>query len=105
MPPLSQSFRFTLSMGRFNMTLHGPLKPPSTNPEVVSCNRTYHISYISRRRVRRAMEHRTLRPPTWSWVMSNDSEIPVECFEGKLLEVKQPHRQGRWRFHGHYDRD
>ncbi len=39
--------------------------------------------------------------------MSNDSEIhgKLEWFEGELCEVKQPHRQGWWRFHGHYDRD
>lgn len=34
-------------------------------------------------------------------------EIPgkLEWFEGKLREVKQPHRSGWWRFNEHYDRD
>lgn len=34
-------------------------------------------------------------------------EIPgkLEMFEGQLREVKQPHRQGWWRFNEHYDRD
>ena len=36
-----------------------------------------------------------------------EKEIPgkLEWFEGKLLEVKNPHRSGWWRFHSHYDRD
>jgi len=29
----------------------------------------------------------------------------LEWFEGKLREVKNPSRQGWWRFHEHYDRD
>jgi len=28
----------------------------------------------------------------------------LEWFEGKLREVKNPSRQGWWRFHTHYDR-
>lgn len=34
-------------------------------------------------------------------------EIPgkIEWFEGKLREVKQPHRTGWWRFNQHYDRE
>ena len=38
---------------------------------------------------------------------TKEKDIPgkLEYYEGKLLEVKQPHRQGWWRFHEHYDRD
>ena len=39
--------------------------------------------------------------------IEQQQEIPgkLEWFEGKLCEVKQPHRIGWWRFHQHYDRD
>lgn len=32
-------------------------------------------------------------------------EGKFEMFEGRMMEVKNPSRQGWWRYHTHYDRD